>query len=213
MRLHWRLAWHLLYPLAWLFFGLRVRGREVLAPGPMLLAANHVSNIDPVLVGLAAKREVHFLAKEELFNASRFFAWLIRAWNAWPLRRGAGDPGAVKRCSSLLRAGHKVVLFPEGTRSRTGEMAAFKPGIGLLAQLNRVPVVPVHIGGLPTSILSWLVDKDFVARGWRSRPKKSTPVRVSFGEPVRPDGFSRDRTGQLELTRAVEARVRALGEQ
>jgi 1-acyl-sn-glycerol-3-phosphate acyltransferase len=211
--LHWRLAWHVLYPLAWLLAGLRVRGRERLVPGPQILASNHVSNIDPVIVGLAAKREVHFLAKEELFTGPRFFAWLIRAWNAWPLRRGGGDPGAVKRCSNLLAAGHKVVLFPEGTRSRTGELTPFKPGIGLLAQLNRVPVVPVHLGGLPTSTVSWLVDKDFVARGYRKRPKKSTPIRVAFGEPVQPDGFDHDRAGQTELAREVERRVRSLSEQ
>ncbi len=213
MRLHWWLAWLGLYPLARLLVGLRVRGREKLVPGPQVLAANHVSNIDPVIVGLAAKREVHFLAKEELFTASKFFARLIRAWNAWPLRRDGGDPGAMKRCSSLLSAGHTVVLFPEGTRSRTGELTSFKPGIGMLAQMNHVPVVPVHLGGLPTSTVSWLVDKDFVARGYRPKPKKSTPIRVTFGEPVLPDGFSHDRAGQVELARAVEDRVRALSEQ
>jgi 1-acyl-sn-glycerol-3-phosphate acyltransferase len=210
LRLHWWLAWHGLYPLARLLVGLRVRGRERLVRGPQILAANHVSNIDPVIVGLAAKREVHFLAKEELFLASRFFAWLIRAWNAWPLRRGVGDAGAIKRCSSLLQAGHTVVLFPEGGRSKTAELLEFRAGIGLLSQMNRVPVVPVHVGGVATSTVSWLVDKDFVKRGLRARPKKSTPIRVTFGEPVRPDGFREDREGQVELAREVENRVRLM---
>ncbi len=210
MRLRWRLAWLALYPLAWLLAGLRVRGLDNLLPGPLVLAANHVSNIDPVIVGLAAHREVHFLAKEELFLASRFFARLIRSWNAWPLRRGSGDAGAIKRCRSLLAAGATVVVFPEGTRSRSGVTGRFRPGVGLLAQQSRVPVVPVGIAGVPTSWVTWLVDRDFVARGWRRRPVRSTPIRVSFGAPVRPEDFAPGRSGQLALTQLVEERVREL---
>ncbi|MEO0074414.1 MAG: lysophospholipid acyltransferase family protein, partial [candidate division WOR-3 bacterium] len=75
-RLRWRVGWYLTYPLARLFLGLRVHGREHLTKGPLILAANHVSNFDPLIIGWAVRREVHFLAKEELFQQSKLFAWL-----------------------------------------------------------------------------------------------------------------------------------------
>lgn len=190
----------------------RVKGRERLAPGAQILAANHVSNFDPLLVGLGAGREVHFLAKEELFAASRLFAWLIHAYNAWPVRRGGIDTAAIKRCSWLLRRRQTVVLFPEGTRSKTGEVKEFRPGIGMLAIANRVPVVPVHLGGVAGSMISHLVDRDLVARGYRTRPKHNCGIRISFAEPVYPQAYASDRQGYEELTREVEARVRALAE-
>jgi 1-acyl-sn-glycerol-3-phosphate acyltransferase len=136
----------LVYAFGKLVLKVRVTGRNKLVPGPQILASNHVSNFDPLLVGLGARREIHFLAKEELFNASRFFAWLIHTYNAWPVRRGGGDPAAIKRCSWLLGRRQTIVLFPEGTRSRTGDLTPFKPGIGMLAITNHVPVVPVHLG-------------------------------------------------------------------
>ncbi|MBM3315760.1 1-acyl-sn-glycerol-3-phosphate acyltransferase, partial [candidate division WOR-3 bacterium] len=115
MRLRWRLGLLLTFPWAKVLLRLRVHGRSRLGGGPQILAANHVSNFDPLVVGWAAAREVHFLAKEELFLGPRLFAWLIRSWNAWPLRRGAADAGALKQCSWLLRRRQTLVLFPEGT--------------------------------------------------------------------------------------------------
>jgi 1-acyl-sn-glycerol-3-phosphate acyltransferase len=176
----------------------------------LILAANHVSNIDPVVIGMAAARELHFLAKEELFTASRAFAWLIRSFNAWPVRRGGADRAAIERCAWLLERRQTLVVFPEGTRSRTGEIAPFRPGVGLLAVTGRVPVVPVCLAGLDRSILSYWVDRDFVRRGLRRKPPYPVTVDVSFGEVVKPDGFPSDRAGFAEFSRVVEERVRAL---
>lgn len=210
-RLHWRVVWFLSYPLARLLLGLRVHGRERLGSGPQILAANHVSNFDPLIVGWAARREVHFLAKDELFRHSRLFAWLIRTWNAWPLRRGAGDAGALKRCSWLLRRRQTLVLFPEGTRSKSGEISKFRPGVGMLAVLNQVPVVPTLIRGMDRSIVSSWVDRDFVRLGLRQRSASShQPIDVFFGEPVSPVGFGRDRTGYEQMTETIEQRVREM---
>jgi len=191
----------------------RVTGRNKLVPGPQILASNHVSNFDPLLVGLGARREVHFLAKEELFEASRLFAWLIHTYNAWPVRRGGADSLAIKRCSWLLGKRQTIVLFPEGTRSKTGEINQFKPGIGMLAITNHVPVVPVHLGCVSRSIISYLVDKDFVKRGYRKKPQRNDGIRIAFADPVYPDGFAADRQGYLDLTQEVERRVRALAEE
>ncbi len=198
------------YPFARLVLRLRVTGRNNLLSGPQILAANHVSNFDPLIVGMAAAREIHFLAKEELFKASRMFAWLIRTWNAWPVRRGGADSAALKQCSWLLRRGKTIVLFPEGTRSRTGELQEFQPGIGFLALSNRVPVIPVCLTGVDRSNVSYWVDRDFVRRGFRRRPTRPTAIRVSFGTPVLPDRFSRDRTGYDGLTQAVADCIRLM---
>jgi 1-acyl-sn-glycerol-3-phosphate acyltransferase len=140
------------------------------------------------------------------------FAWLIRTFNAWPVRRGGADAGAVRHCSWLLQHGQTLVLFPEGTRSKTGQLQPFQPGIGFLALGNRVPVIPVYMGGIDHSNVSYIVDPDFVRRGFRKKPAAPTRIRVSFGAPVMPDGFSADRQGYEELTRVVADRVRALAE-
>jgi len=211
-----RLRWMAGYAIVWAFgkFVLKVRvtGRNKLVPGPQILASNHVCNFDPLLVGLGARREIHFLAKEELFTASRLFAWLIHTYNAWPVRRGGADSSAIKRCSWLLGMRQTLVLFPEGTRSKTGEVNRFKPGIGMLAINNHVPVVPVYLGGVSRSIISYLVDRDFVKRGYRKKPQRNEGIRIAFADPVYPNGFAADRQGYEEMTKEVEKRVRALAE-
>ncbi|MEO0079362.1 MAG: lysophospholipid acyltransferase family protein [candidate division WOR-3 bacterium] len=221
MKARWRLGWVLTYPGACWLFGLRVSGREWLGLGPQIIAANHTSNFDPLIVGWACAREVHFLAKEELFRVSRLFGWLIRFWNAHPVRRDGADTGAVRLCSRLLQEGQTVVLFPEGTRSPNGALQPFKPGIGMLAILNRVPVVPMHIAGMAQSLISYWVDRDIVRKGYRAKPRLNLrslacplgQVRVRFGEPVMPLRFLEGRPGYEALTQEVEARVRRLAEQ
>jgi 1-acyl-sn-glycerol-3-phosphate acyltransferase len=210
VKLRWRVAWHALYPGVRLALKLRVTGRDNLGPGPQIIASNHVSNVDPIIVGLAARHEVHFLAKEELFLGPKAFAWLIRTFNAWPVRRGAADASAIRRCSWLLRRRQKVVLFPEGTRSRTGAVCQFRPGIGMLAIANRVPIVPVYLGGVSRSMISYVADRDFVRRGFRKKPDRNLGIHVFFGDPVHPDGYSQDRQGYVQLAQAVEERVRAM---
>lgn len=216
VKLRWHLAWLLTYPLAKLLFNLRVVGRENLTAGAaqtktgMIIAANHTSNFDPLIIGWAAAREIYFLAKEELFR-SRPFAWLIKSWNALPVQRRGIDIKAFRRCSLLLRHQKTLVLFPEGTRSKDGSLTRFKPGVGMLAVLNSVPVVPAHISGLSHSLLSYLVDRDFARLGLRHKPKSRIPIRVKFGQPILPQGFSRDRQGYEQLTAQVEERIRWLG--
>ena len=208
--MRWMAGYSLVYAFGKLVLKVRVTGRNRLAPGAQILASNHVSNFDPLLVGLAAGREIHFLAKEELFNASRFFAWLIHTYNAWPVRRGGADSAAIKTCSWLLGRRQTLVLFPEGTRSRTGEVNRFKPGIGMLAITNRVPVVPVYLGGVARSAISYMTDLDFVKRGYRKKPARNEGIHISFADPVYPTSFSPDRQGYIDLAQEVENRVRAM---
>jgi len=210
VKLRWRLAWIATYPIAKLLLNLRVKGREKLPPGPLILASNHVSNVDPVIVGWAAARELHFFAKEELFTGPKLFTWLIKFWNAWPVSRSRVDPTAIKRFVHLLGRRQTVVLFPEGTRSKTGDLAGFKPGVGMLAIGSHAPIVPTLTSGMEGSWTSYLVDKDFVRRGFRKKPARPATVRVVFGDPVEPHEFERSKDGYVEMTRIVEQEVRKL---
>lgn len=171
MRLVWLGGWILAYPLARVVFGLKVRGR-VPKHGAVIIAANHVSFLDPPMIGIAAFREVHFLAKQGLFRLSSFFRWLIMTFNARPIHGTEGMINAVR----LLRRDQAVVIFPEGTRARTGYLLPFNPGIGYLAIRQRVPVIPTMIINSNKRVVS------LISR-WHT-------LEVRFGAPIRPDGFA-----------------------
>lgn len=147
--------------------GLKVAGRErVPRTGGLIVASNHVSYWDPPLLGSAVPREIHYLAKEELFRAPVFGA-LIRAYNAIPIRRGVADLSGMARAIEILRQGGVLLMFPEGTRSRGGTLRAARPGVGMLAVNADVPVLPCFISGSDRPG-QWLY------RGAR--------VRIAFGE-------------------------------
>ncbi len=82
----------------------------------------------------------------------------------------------------------------------------------MLAITNRVPVVPVHLGGVSRSIISYLVDRDFVARGYRKKPARNMGVHIAFADPVYPEGYAADRQGYVDLAQEVEKRVRKMAE-
>src|SRR5262249_49422285 len=127
--------------------GWEVRGREhVPGTGAVIVAANHISFWDPLLVGTAAMREQHFLAKGELFDTP-ILGPLIRAFNAIPIRRGVADLSGLARAMDVLRAGRSLILFPEGTRARGGELRPARPGLGMLAVATDARIVPASIVG------------------------------------------------------------------
>ncbi|MFH1754680.1 MAG: (d)CMP kinase, partial [Candidatus Latescibacterota bacterium] len=111
-----------------------------------IFACNHQSYSDPPLVGSTLPREVHFLAKQVLFK-NRLFAWLIHTFNAIPIRRGGFDRRAMGITLDLLKSGRSVLIFPEGTRVRGGALGAPRSGVGYLALLSGVPVIPLYVRG------------------------------------------------------------------
>ncbi len=147
-------VFHWYYPFVqWvirlLFFGpcgMKVYGREnQRLAGPILYAANHISEFDPPLAGSAIDRNVHFLAKEELFFWP--LGWLIRRFGAIPIRRGRLDPVAFEAAKDALRGGRSLMFFPEGTRKNPGQPAPGKRGLGILWTGTAVAMIPVYIHG------------------------------------------------------------------
>ena len=130
-----------------LYFRVEARGAEHVPPaGPVLLVANHVSVLDPPLIGGMTRRALCFMAKEELFRVP-VLGWLIAHLNARPVRRDNADPRALKDALRVLQAGEALLVFPEGTRGPEGSVREAKPGAGLLAVASGAAVVPVYIRG------------------------------------------------------------------
>ncbi len=114
--------------------------------GPMLMAANHQSYLDPPLVGGMVEREMHFVARSGLFWFKPF-AWVITKLNSIPLSDSASDLAAIKEIIRRLEMRQGVVIFPEGSRSHDGAIEPFKRGVALLVKRARCPVVPVAVEG------------------------------------------------------------------
>jgi 1-acyl-sn-glycerol-3-phosphate acyltransferase len=151
-----------------LIAGWDVRGREhIPRRGGLIVASNHVSYWDPPMVGSALPREVHFLAKEELFRTP-LLGPLIASVNAISIRRGMADLSGLSRAIDRLKRGGALLVFPEGSRMRDGELHPARPGVGLLAVQADVPVASCFISG-----------SNRPGKWWR----RGVKVRVTFGPP------------------------------
>lgn len=130
-----------------LLSGMEVRGQSnIPRHGGLIVASNHISFWDPPMVGSAVPRETHYLAKEELFRTP-VLGPLIRSVNSIPIRRGVADLSGMARAKEVLRAGGVLVMFPEGSRMRDGELHPARPGVGMMAVHANVPILPCSILG------------------------------------------------------------------
>ncbi|HUE76221.1 MAG TPA: lysophospholipid acyltransferase family protein, partial [Chloroflexota bacterium] len=114
--------------------------------GPFVVVANHTHLIDPPILGASLPRKVIFMAKVEAFRAP-IVGLLVRAYEAFPVRRGQPDRNALRMSHQVLESGLGLAMFPEGTRSRDGALRQAFPGAALVAARSRVPVIPVSIDG------------------------------------------------------------------
>ena len=161
----------LLQPFFHVYFRMARIGREhIPAEGPVIIASNHRSFLDPFVIGTLVRRPVYYMAKRELFE-KRWQAWVLNALGAFPVDRGAGDGAAMVTARAILERGDCVVIFPEGTRVRPGPLGKPRRGIGRLALETGAPVAPIAVIGT-----------EDVRRGWRIRPRK---VRIRAGRPLR----------------------------
>ncbi|MHC4199764.1 MAG: lysophospholipid acyltransferase family protein [Planctomycetota bacterium] len=198
-RLFYRIAWVFCSAVMRVFFGLRTYGRgRIPRSGGVILAVNHASFIDPVVVGCGLTRPVHYMARATLFRG--LFATLIRSLNAFPIARGGADRGAVKEFIRRARAGNVVMLFPEGTRTHDGRVGPIKPGVGALAIRAGAPVVPTYIGGT------------FDAWPRTRKLPRCVPLSIHFARPIlmdeRPGESKRKR--QERIRSEIASRLREL---
>jgi len=130
-----------------IYFNMDVIGSENIPRNePLIFAANHNSNMDPVLMGLAYHREFRYMAKRELFR-NVLFRWLIVFFGAFPLNRGTVDRTAIRLAISFLEKGEPVLFFPEGTRGDGSHIQEIKSGTGFIIYMAKVRVVPAVIRG------------------------------------------------------------------
>lgn len=169
MRLGYWLVHRFVYWLIKLLWGLKVVGRDHLPKtGPVIVASNHISFIDPPVVAVSIKREAHFAAKEPLFK-NKILGPIIAYLNAFPVKRGGFDNAALKNSLDALYKGGVLIMFPEGTRSRINDLLPFKRGIGYVVSKTQAVVLPVYIVG------SNKLKQRFFRRGG---------ITVRIGEPM-----------------------------
>jgi glycerol-3-phosphate dehydrogenase (NAD(P)+) len=180
----------ILQPLFHAYFRMERIGREhIPKDGPVIVAANHRSFLDPFVIGMMLRRPLYFVAKAELFR-NPIIAWWLSSLGAFPVDRGHGDKDAMDTARRILERGDCVVIFPEGTRIRPGALSAPRRGVGRLALQTGAPVVPIALHGT-----------EAVRRGWRIRPHK---IRIRAGRPLR---FPRVEEPSPQLARTVTSRV------
>ncbi len=188
-------GWAFFRVMFWLLFRPRVLGQEnIPSTGGFILASNHISYYDPPIVGCWQKRQMYFFAKQELFR-NRLFGALIRAANSIPVKRGTIDRLAVRMAVDVVRQGNGLVVFPEGTRSKTPHFLPPKAGVGMLARAAQCPIVPAYLYGNNRL-------KDCF---WRRKR-----MTIAYGEPLSADlvaSFADDKEGYQALADVVMERI------
>jgi len=168
----YRVSHALIFIAAKSAFQFRVFGHEnIIEEGPAIMAANHQSYLDPPIVGISCKNELHYLARKSLFDKPVVGAFISRV-NAVPVDLSKGDLTAIRTVIHLLKAGHRTLIFPEGTRSLNGQIQKARPGIGMIIAKTLAPVVPIRIFG---SFEAW-------PKGGKIRLH---PITVVVGKPIR----------------------------
>lgn len=196
----YRLGYTISKVVAKLGFRLRTYGREnLIEDGPAILASNHASYLDPPLVGVSCRKDVYFLARKSLFERPVIGA-LIAQLNTVPVDRDRGDVGAVRALIKLLKSGNRVLVFPEGTRSKDGNLQPARAGVGLLIAKSLAPVVPVRVFGSYAALP-------------RSGGIRFVPITVVIGKPLfftKQDLGTDERTAYQVLSDRVMAAIAAI---
>lgn len=173
MNLPYFVGWCCYRTLFKLYFRWRVCNPErVPLEGPLILASNHASFLDPPLVGSGLRRGINYLAREDLFRFP-VMGWVLRHWQVVPVNRDGGGAAGLRAILDRLLAGGAIILFPEGTRTRDGKLQPARSGIGLTVIKSTAPVVPVRVFGT------------YEAYGRHLRLPRPYRLTVKYGNPMR----------------------------
>ena len=169
-------------------------GREHIPPqGGFIIASNHISNLDPLIVGMCSRRRFSYLAKEELFNRKLLAFWFHHVGTI-PIKRDTSDFRAIRESIRKLKNGCPLILFPEGTRGVSGRTKKVQPGIGLIVLKSELPVLPVFIQGSDLALPS--------GAKWFKRHT----VKVKIGAPL---SFTKGQT-YLDIAHQIMSNVYSL---
>jgi len=158
----------------------KVKGRKnVPKKGPLIVVSNHVSYLDPPIVGSAVNRHLHFMAKTELFE-KKWFGFILKQIGSFPVKRGTPDKKAIRRSLEILKNDKVLCMFPEGTRIKGDKLGEAKPGVTLIALMSESPILPVGI----------------------KHADENSPLQVSVGKP-----FTLDKYYDKKLTREEKSEV------
>jgi len=198
MKWFYFLIWSLVRNLGRVLWRLTWEGIEnIPSQGSVIIASNHISYYDPPLVSVSCPREVHFMAKKELFSIP-VLGFLIRRLNAFPIQRQGVDRQALEKGIEVLKSGRALLVFPEGTRNRKkGEFLPPKPGVGVLAKEAGAPIVPAYISR-----------SDELAKVFFSFGR----VRVKFGLPIAAEWVASVPEGKEGYRQIAEEVMRRIGE-
>ena len=180
-------------------FDFKVYGREnLIEDGPAILASNHQSYLDPPCIGMACRNDIYYLARNTLYQRP-LIGPLLKRLNTVPVDRDRGDVSSIKTIIRLLRSGHRVIIFPEGTRSSDGKLQPARAGLGMIIAKTLAPVVPVRVFG-----------------SFEALPRvggiKLRPVSVVVGKPMRfsEDALKGDRDVYQKLSNQVMEKIASL---
>jgi len=198
MRPIYRLGHTLFRTTAEAFFDLRAVGREhIVESGGVLAVANHVSYFDPPLIGSFYEKEIHFVARKSLFNHP-FLDWLLTSWNSIPIDRDQPDLATIRRILHLLKSGERVLMFPEGQRSRDGGLLPGQAGVGMMVARASVPIQPIRMFGAYHAL----------PRGGRF-PRRST-ITIVYGAPFTVSKEQAKELGNEGVAQLVMGRIAEL---
>jgi 1-acyl-sn-glycerol-3-phosphate acyltransferase len=170
-------------------YRIEVKGKEHFPKeGAVLLCSNHIDNLDPPTVGISAPRQVHFMAKEELFQVP-VLGGIVRKVGSFPVKRGMSDREALRNGLNVLKDGGVLGLFPEGTRSKDGKLGKGLAGAGFFALRSNALVVPCAVIGTY---------------------KPFQKVKVFFGEPINLDPLRERKATAEEATELIMSKIAEL---
>jgi 1-acyl-sn-glycerol-3-phosphate acyltransferase len=195
----YRFAYVLCQSVSRIIFHVSVKGREhIPKSGPFIAASNHISFTDPPLIGSLIKREIAFFAKDELFHKV-ILKDLIKRLNAFPVKRGQSSVSSVKTCLHILTDRKMpLLIFPEGTRIKTGQLGAPQRGISFIAAQTKVPILPLYVENGECLLDCAL---------FRKR------LKIRFGEAIFYEDYAtliEEKKGYTELAQLIMSKIQAL---